>query len=111
LLWVLPVSFIFALSFDLPLKGDTSMLDVVGSVFSAYPATGSFSRTAVKSKSGVRTPAAGIITGATVVVALYALTDAFFCECICESSRLMSLIVFFRDSKCGTVSCYYPCSH
>ncbi|KAG8964962.1 hypothetical protein FRC03_001113 [Tulasnella sp. 419] len=50
----------------------------VGSVFNAYPATGSFSRTAVKSKSGVRTPIAGVVTGVTVIVALYGLTDAFY---------------------------------
>ncbi|KAJ1308549.1 hypothetical protein OPQ81_004249 [Rhizoctonia solani] len=33
---------------------------------------------ALKSKSGVRTPAAGWITGITVIVALYGLTDAFY---------------------------------
>ncbi|KAA8894621.1 sulfate permease [Sphaerosporella brunnea] len=52
--------------------------NVIGNFFNAYPATGSFSRTALKSKSGVRTPAAGIITGIVVLLALYALTDAFY---------------------------------
>lgn len=52
--------------------------NIIGTFFNAYPATGSFSRTALKSKSGVRTPAAGIITGIVVLLALYALTDAFF---------------------------------
>ncbi|KAG8745562.1 hypothetical protein FRC10_007740 [Ceratobasidium sp. 414] len=52
--------------------------NTIGTLFSAYPATGSFSRSALKSKSGVRTPAAGWITGITVIVALYGLTDAFF---------------------------------
>jgi sodium-independent sulfate anion transporter 11 len=52
--------------------------NTIGSLFNAYPATGSFSRTAVKSKSGVRSPLAGLFTGATVIVALYALTGAFF---------------------------------
>ena len=52
--------------------------NTVGSCFGAYPATGSFSRTALKSKSGVRTPAAGILTAAVVIVALYGLTEAFF---------------------------------
>lgn len=51
---------------------------MIGNFFNAYPATGSFSRTALKSKSGVRTPAAGIITGIVVLLALYALTDAFY---------------------------------
>ena len=46
-------------------------------MFGAYPATGSFSRTALKSKSGVRTPLAGIFTAVVVIVALYGLTPAF----------------------------------
>lgn len=33
--------------------------NVVGSFFSSYPATGSFSRTAIKAKAGVRSPLAG----------------------------------------------------
>ncbi len=52
--------------------------NLVGTCFAAYPATGSFSRSALKSKSGVRTPAAGILTSIVVIVALYGLTPAFF---------------------------------
>ncbi|KAJ7046551.1 sulfate transporter family-domain-containing protein [Mycena alexandri] len=52
--------------------------NTVGSVFGAYPATGSFSRSALKSKSGVRTPLAGLVTAIVVIVALYGLTPAFF---------------------------------
>lgn len=52
--------------------------NLVGTCFAAYPATGSFSRSALKSKSGVRTPAAGILTAIIVIVALYGLTPAFF---------------------------------
>ena len=44
----------------------------------AYPATGSFSRTAIKSKAGVRTPLAGVITAIVVLLAIYALTAVFF---------------------------------
>ncbi|KAG5994037.1 hypothetical protein E4U43_003334 [Claviceps pusilla] len=44
----------------------------------AYPATGSFSRTAIKSKAGVRTPFAGVITAVVVLLALYALPAVFF---------------------------------
>ena len=54
------------------------MTNTVGSVFHAYPATGSFSRSALKAKSGVRTPLAGIFTGIVVIVALYGLTHAFY---------------------------------
>ncbi|TRM58869.1 sulfate permease [Schizophyllum amplum] len=52
--------------------------NLVGSCFNAYPATGSFSRSALKAKCGVRTPAAGIVTAVVVLVALYGLTPAFY---------------------------------
>jgi solute carrier family 26 (sodium-independent sulfate anion transporter), member 11 len=52
--------------------------NTIGCCFGAYPATGSFSRSALKSKSGVRTPLAGILTAIIVITALYGLTDAFF---------------------------------
>jgi solute carrier family 26 (sodium-independent sulfate anion transporter), member 11 len=52
--------------------------NIIGSYFGAYAATGSFSRTALKSKCGVRTPAAGIATGIVVLLALYGLTQAFY---------------------------------
>lgn len=52
--------------------------NMVGPTFGAYAATGSFSRSAIKSKSGVRTPLAGWITAIIVVVALYAVTGAFY---------------------------------
>jgi len=44
----------------------------------AYPATGSFSRSALKAKCNVKTPFSGIISGACVLLALYCLTGAFF---------------------------------
>lgn len=43
-----------------------------------YPATGSFSRTAIKSKAGVRTPLAGVYTAIVVLLAIYALPVVFF---------------------------------
>lgn len=52
--------------------------NAIGCLFSAYPATGSFSRSAIKAKSGVRTPLAGIFSGILVILALYALTPAFY---------------------------------
>ncbi|KAG9288835.1 hypothetical protein G9A89_001159 [Geosiphon pyriformis] len=52
--------------------------NVIGSFLGAYPATGSFSRTALKSKSGVRTPLAGIFSGILVILGLYVLTPAFY---------------------------------
>ncbi|KAI9279449.1 sulfate transporter family-domain-containing protein [Umbelopsis sp. AD052] len=52
--------------------------NIIGSFFGAYPNTGSFSRTAIKARSGVRTPLAGIFSAAVVVLSLYALTPAFY---------------------------------
>lgn len=52
--------------------------NLIGTFFNAYPATGSFSRSALKAKCGVRTPLAGIFTGGVVLLALYCLTEAFF---------------------------------
>lgn len=52
--------------------------NLIGTFFNAYPLTGSFSRLALKAKCGVRTPLAGIFTGAVVLLALYCLTLAFY---------------------------------
>lgn len=52
--------------------------NLIGTFFSAYPSTGSFSRSALKNKCGVRTPLAGIFTGAVVLLALYCLTQTFY---------------------------------
>jgi sodium-independent sulfate anion transporter 11 len=60
---------------ELVAMGVTNLL---GPFLGAYPATGSFSRTAIKSKAGVRTPFAGVITGIVVLLAIYALPAMFF---------------------------------
>ena len=52
--------------------------NLLGPFLGAYPATGSFSRTAIKSKAGVRTPFAGVITALIVLLAIYALPAVFF---------------------------------
>ncbi len=52
--------------------------NLLGPFLGAYPATGSFSRTAIKSKAGVRTPFAGFITAIVVLLAIYALPVVFF---------------------------------
>ncbi|KAM5356041.1 hypothetical protein ACJ41O_002687 [Fusarium nematophilum] len=54
------------------------MANLIGPFFGAYPSTGSFSRTAIQSKAGVRTPAAGVITALVVLLATYLLTAVFF---------------------------------
>jgi sodium-independent sulfate anion transporter 11 len=52
--------------------------NILGPFLGAYPATGSFSRTAIKSKAGVRTPFAGFITAIVVLLAIYALPAVFY---------------------------------
>ena len=52
--------------------------NLLGPFLGAYPATGSFSRTAIKSKAGVRTPLAGVITAVVVLLAIYALPSVFY---------------------------------
>lgn len=52
--------------------------NLLGPFLGAYPATGSFSRTAIKSKAGVRTPLAGVITALVVLLAVYALPPVFY---------------------------------
>ncbi|KAI8099862.1 sulfate transporter family-domain-containing protein, partial [Halteromyces radiatus] len=52
--------------------------NIWASFFGAYPSTGSFSRTAIKARSGVKTPIAGIFSAVVVILALYALTPAFY---------------------------------
>ncbi|XP_045127808.1 sodium-independent sulfate anion transporter-like isoform X7 [Portunus trituberculatus] len=53
------------------------MCNILGAFVQSIPVTGSFSRTAVNSTSGVKTPAGGIVTGLLVVLALAFLTPYF----------------------------------
>ncbi|KAH6634618.1 sulfate transporter family-domain-containing protein [Chaetomium sp. MPI-SDFR-AT-0129] len=64
--------------------------NIFGPFLGGYPATGSFSRTAIKSKAGVRTPLAGIFTAIVVLLALYALTSVFF---YIPSASLCAIII------------------
>lgn len=52
--------------------------NLIGTFFNAYPATGSFSRTALASKCGVKTPFASIFAGFCVLFAIYCFTSAFY---------------------------------
>ena len=52
--------------------------NIFGPFLGAYPSTGSFSRTAINSKAGVRTPFGGFITALVVLLAIYALPAVFF---------------------------------
>lgn len=53
------------------------MANVAAGVFSAYPVTGGFSRTAVNASAGARTQFASLITAAIVILTLLVLTPLF----------------------------------
>ncbi|XP_072414897.1 sodium-independent sulfate anion transporter [Chiloscyllium punctatum] len=52
--------------------------NILGSLVSSYPVTGSFGRTAVNSQTGVCSPAGGIVTGVIVLLSLAFLTPLFY---------------------------------
>jgi sulfate permease, SulP family len=52
--------------------------NLAGSFFSSYPVTGGFSRTAVNSDAGAKTPLAGIISAFIILLSLLFLTDLFY---------------------------------
>ncbi|KAF9428690.1 hypothetical protein BGZ94_001435 [Podila epigama] len=54
------------------------LANITASFFGAYTVTGSFSRSAVKFQCGVKTPFAGFVTGALVILAIFFLTPIFF---------------------------------
>lgn len=56
----------------------SGVANTVGACFGAYPSTGSFCRSALASRSGMRSPLGGVFTSIVVIVALYGLTSAFF---------------------------------
>ncbi|KAJ3024550.1 UNVERIFIED_CONTAM: hypothetical protein HDU68_008013 [Siphonaria sp. JEL0065] len=54
------------------------LTNTIGSFVGAIPATGSFSRSAIKSASGVRTPLATFYTGILVIIGLFTITDVLY---------------------------------
>ncbi|KAJ3196374.1 hypothetical protein HDU82_001808, partial [Entophlyctis luteolus] len=54
------------------------LANALGSLVGSFPATGSFSRSAIKASSGVKSPLGSFITGVLVVVAMFSLTNALY---------------------------------
>ncbi|KAI9329476.1 sulfate transporter family-domain-containing protein [Obelidium mucronatum] len=54
------------------------LTNVIGSFIGAVPSTGSFSRSAIKSSSGVRTPFGTFYTGVLVIIGLFTITDVLY---------------------------------
>ncbi|KAF5357804.1 hypothetical protein D9756_001866 [Leucocoprinus leucothites] len=78
--------------------------NVAGSCFGALPSTGSFCRSALSSKSGIRTPLGGVITSAVVLVSLYGLTQAFYWI---PYSVLCAVIIHAVADLCAAPSAAY----
>ena len=55
----------------------TGAIQAVGAFFGCYPVGGSFSRTAVNSQAGIRTPLGGVFAGGVLLLALLFATPAF----------------------------------
>ncbi|KAJ3274157.1 Sulfate permease 2 [Terramyces sp. JEL0728] len=64
--------------------------NVIGPFFGGFAATGSFSRSSIKSRSGVKTPAAGLITALIVLLAIYVITPWFY---YIPSAALSAIII------------------
>eukprot|EP00795_Rhopilema_esculentum_P009005 gene9005-16647_t len=74
--------------------------NIMSSFVSSFPVTGSFSRTAVNSQSGVQTPAAGIFTGTVVILAIKYLTPAFqYIPRACLGSIIILAVLPMVDYK------------
>lgn len=54
------------------------VVNLLGGFFGCMPVTGGFSRTAVNSESGVKSPLSGLVTSACVLVSIFKLADAFY---------------------------------
>ena len=69
--------------------------NVLGAFVSSMPTTGSFSRTAVNSSSGVKTPLGGLYTGALVLLCLGVLMP--YCAFIPKATLaavIMTAVIF-----------------
>lgn len=64
--------------------------NLIGTFFGAYPATGSFSRTALSAKCGVKTPVKAAFSGICVLLAIYKFTDGFY---YIPSATLCAIII------------------
>ncbi|XP_037907919.1 sodium-independent sulfate anion transporter isoform X2 [Hermetia illucens] len=75
-----------------------SLSNIVGSLFSSFPVTGSFSRSAVNHASGVRTPIGGIYTGVLVLLAVGILTPYFhYIPKAALSAVIISAVIFMIE--------------
>lgn len=72
--------------------------NVIGSFVSAFPATGSFARTAINASSGVRTQMNGLFTGLIALLALSVLTPyLYYIPKTCLAAVIISAVIFMVE--------------
>lgn len=82
-----------------------SLSNIVGSLFSSFPVTGSFSRSAVNHASGVRTPIGGIYTGVLVLLAVGILTPYFhYIPKAALSAVIISAVIFMIEYEVYSIN-------
>ncbi|XP_059764695.1 sodium-independent sulfate anion transporter isoform X5 [Balaenoptera ricei] len=81
------------------------LTNILGSLFSSYPVTGSFGRTAVNAQSGVCSPAGGLMTGALVLLSLDYLTSLFYYipKSALAAVIIMAVVPLFDTKIVGTL--------
>ncbi|XP_060027827.1 sodium-independent sulfate anion transporter isoform X4 [Erinaceus europaeus] len=81
------------------------LTNMLGSLVSAYPVTGSFGRTAVNAQSGVCTPAGGLVTGVLVLLSLGYLTSLFYFipKSALAAVIIMAVVPLFDTKIFGTL--------
>lgn len=78
---------------------------VIGGIFSAYPCTGSFSRSAVMIQTGGKTQLAGLIVSAMILLTLLFLTPLFY---YVPYSLLAAIIIVCRLFSFTSIVCCDP---
>ncbi|KAI9332807.1 sulfate transporter family-domain-containing protein [Obelidium mucronatum] len=76
------------------------MSNLVGSFVGAYTCSASFSRSAIQSSSGVKTPMATMFTGIAVIIALYTITPALH---YIPTAVLAAIIIPAASELCSSV--------
>jgi SulP family sulfate permease len=85
--------------------------NIAGSFFQAYPASGSFSRSAVNLEAGARTGMSSVFTGAVVVITLLFLTPLFYHlpQAVLAAVIIMAVIGLINFS--AIKHAWYACKH
>lgn len=76
------------------------LCNILGSCFKSMPTCGAFTRSAVSSASGVKTPMSGIYTGIITILALSLLTPYFYYIPSATLGSVLIIAVVFMVNIC-----------